>query len=235
MQLSGKRNSRSSFTAAMTGKNKALFYVWDRQSKPNFIIDTGAEISELPATRLDRQKGQSAQILLAANGSKITTFGSRAVTIDLPQGKFKWTFVIANVAQPLLGADFLRAHSLLVDMKHQHLVNAQLFTSIPMEKAPGLPTQLNALGFEQNAFAQLLAQFPRITTPHFCEKLAKHQTVHHNVTKGPPIHARLKRLSPSKLTIARDKFNKMLSMGIIQRSANPWASPLHMVPKSAGG
>ena len=142
MQLSGKRDSRSSFTAAMTGKNKALFYVWDRQSKPNFIIDTGAEISELPATRLDRQKGQFAQILLAANGSKITTFGSRAVTIDLPQGKFKWTFVIANVAQPLLGADFLRAHSLLVDMKHQHLVNAQLFTSIPMEKAPAYQRNL---------------------------------------------------------------------------------------------
>ena len=104
------------------------------------------------------------------------------MTIDLPQGKFKWTFVIANVAQPLLGADFLRAHSLLVDMKHQHLVNAQLFTIIPMEKAPGLSPQLNALSLEQNAFATLLAQFPQITTPHFCEKVAKHETAHHIVT-----------------------------------------------------
>ena len=99
-------------------------------------------------------------MLLAANGSKITIFGWRAVMIDLPQCKFKWTFVIADVAQPLLGADFLKAHSFLVDMKHQHLVNKQLFTSIPMEKAPGLSPQLNALSLEQNAFAQLLAKFP---------------------------------------------------------------------------
>ena len=126
------------------------------------------------------------------------------MTIDLPQGEFKWTFVIANVAQPLLGADFLRAHSLLVDMKHQYLVNAQVFASIPMEKAPGLSPQLNALSLEQNAFAQLLAQFPQITTPHFYEKVAKHETVPHIVTKVPPIHARSRRLSPSKLTIARN-------------------------------
>ena len=197
MQLSGKRDSRSSLTAAMTGANRALFYEWDRQSKRNFSIATGAQASVLPATRFDRQKGQSAKMLLAANDSKITTFGTRAVTIDLPQGKFKWTFVRANVAQPFLGADFLREHSLLVDMKHQHLVNAQLFASIPMEKAPGLSPHLNALSLEQNAFAQLLAQFPQITTPHFCEKVAKHLTVHHIVTKGPPIHARLEDFLPA--------------------------------------
>ena len=221
MQLSGKRDSRSSLTVAMTGANKALFYVWDRQSKRKFLRDTGAEVSVLPATRFDRQKGQSAQMLLAANGSKITTFGSRAVTIDLPQDKFKWTFVIANVAQPLLGADFLRTHFLLVDIKHQHLVNAQLFTSISMEKAPGLSPRLNALSLEQNAFAQVLAQFLQITTPHFCEKVAKHETVQHIVTRGPPIHVRPRRFSPSKLTIARYEFNKMLNVRIIRQSASP--------------
>ena len=104
-----------------------------------------------------------------------------------------------------------------------------------MEKAPSLPPQLNALGLEQNVFAQLLAQLPQIITPHFCEKVAKHQTVHHIVPKGPPIHARPRRLPPSKLTIARDEFNKMLNMGIIRRSASPWALPLHMVQKPAGG
>ena len=236
MQVLGKLDTRSSLTTAMTGANKALFYVWDCQSKRNFFNRHWRRSKRIASNTIrPTKKEQSAQILLAANGSKITTFGSRAVTIDLSQGKFKWTFVIANVAQPILGADFLRAHSLSVDMKHQHLVNAQLSTSIPMENAPGIPQQLNAFGLEQNAFAQLLAQFPQITTPHFCEKVAKHQTVHHIVTKGPPIHARPRRLSPSKLTIARNEFNNMLNMGIIRRSASPWASPLHMVQKPAGG
>ena len=104
-----------------------------------------------------------------------------------------------------------------------------------MDKAPGSLSQPNALVLEQNAFAQLLAQFPQITTSHFCEEVAKHQTMHHVVTKGPPIHARPRRFSPSKLTIARSEFNKKLNMGIIRRSASPWASPLYMVQKPAGG
>ena len=105
----------------------------------NFLIDTGAEVS---VNTIRSPKPTVCEIVLAANGSKITTFGSRAVTIDLPQGKFKRTFVIANVAQPLLGDDFLSSHSLLVDMKHQHLVKAQFFTSISMKKAPDLKMPL---------------------------------------------------------------------------------------------
>ena len=65
--------------------------------------------------------------------------------------------------------------------------------------------------------------------------VAKHKTVHHIVTKVPPIHARSRRLSPCKLTIARNEFNKMLNMGIIRRSASSWALPLHMVQKPVGG
>ena len=108
-------------------------------------------------------------------------------------------------------------------MKHQHLVNAQLFTSILMEKAPGLSPQLNALSLEQNAFAQLLAQFSQITTPLFCEKVVKHQTVHCH-PRDHPFMLALEDFLPSKLAIARDEFNKILNTGIIRQSASPWAS-----------
>ena len=104
-----------------------------------------------------------------------------------------------------------------------------------MEKAPGSPPQLKTLRPKQNVSAQLLAQFPQITTPHFCEKVSKHKTVHHIVTKGSLIHGRPGRLSPSKLTIARIEFNHTLNMGIIRQSGSPWASPLHMVQKPTGG
>ena len=40
-----------------------LFYVWDRQSKCNFLSDTDAEVSVLPATRFDRHTGRSAATL----------------------------------------------------------------------------------------------------------------------------------------------------------------------------
>ncbi len=35
----------------------------------------------------------------------------------------KWTFTITDVSQPLIGAHFLHAHSLLVDMKGRRIVD----------------------------------------------------------------------------------------------------------------
>ena len=136
MLLSGKRVGRSSLKAATTAiGSKALFHVWDSLSKRKFLVDTGAEISVVPATRFDWLNGHSGASLLAANGSHISTFGTRTLTIQIPEGVFRWAFVVASVSQPLLGADFLRAHSLLVDVKHHRLVNTHLFANAPVEMA----------------------------------------------------------------------------------------------------
>ena len=47
--------------------------------------------------------------------------------------------------------------------------------------------------------------------------------------------ARARRLSPDKLAAAKDEFNKLLEMDVIQPSNSPWSSPLHMVEKPSGG
>ena len=39
----------------------------------------------------------------------------------------------------------------------------------------------------------------------------------------------------AKLAIAKTEFANMERLGIVRRSDSPWASPLHMVPKSDGG
>ena len=40
---------------------------------------------------------------------------------------------------------------------------------------------------------------------------------------------------PDKLAVAKFEFEEMEKMGIIRKSNSPWASPLHIVPKSNGG
>ena len=59
----------------------------------------------------------------------------------------------------------------------------------------------------------------------------KHTITHHIHTKGPPVHARPRRLPPDRLRIARNEFEHMLEQEIIQPSNSQWSSPLHMVPK----
>ena len=95
--------------------------------------------------------------------------------------------------------------------------------------APALGLQ--ALSISNNPYDCLLAEFPGITTPNFKCSITKHGSEHFIGTRGPPVYARARRLPPEKLTIAKEEFKKMESMGIIRRSSSPWASPLHMVTK----
>ncbi len=46
------------------------------------------------------------------------------------------------------------------------------------------------------------------------------------------MHARTCGLSPEKLVIAKEEFDKMEEMGIVWRLSSSWASHLHMVPKA---
>ena len=102
-----------------------LFYIMDKSSGYRFLIDTGAEISVLPPSRSDRKHPQKGSDLLAVNGSAITTYGKRSLTLNLGLRRtFRWVFIIANVQSPIIGADFLRQYSLLVDVKHCCLVDS---------------------------------------------------------------------------------------------------------------
>ena len=79
MHLVGKRPSRS-LVAAATGHNHGLLFLCDSVSKRQFLIDTGAEVSVLPATGLDTRTRKPGPPLLAANGSTIRTYGTRQLS-----------------------------------------------------------------------------------------------------------------------------------------------------------
>lgn len=235
LHASGKRHSRPSTVAAAVGQEHRLLYVCDRHSGRRFLVDTGAEISVLPPTGLDTRSGKKGPLLTAANNSSIKTYGTRTIPLHFNSRHFKWTFTIADVSQPLLGADFLREHSLLVDVKGRRLVSSSTFESISLRHADWPAPRLGSVTFSDNKYAKVLADFPDIITPQFHSTMPKHGVAHHIPTTGPPLHARARRLPPDKLKQAKEEFRKMEEMGIVRRSDSPWASPLHMVPKSSGG
>jgi cleavage and polyadenylation specificity factor subunit 1 len=218
-----------------TGKHDRLFFLWDKVSGRRFMVDTGAEISVLPATGFDRRSGRLGPELTAANGTTIKSYGVSCIPLLFKSHKFNWSFTIADVEQPLLGADFLRAHSLLVDMKNKRLVNSEDLTSISMKSMSSkVSPHLNSVSSGKDCYAKLLAEFPEVTTPSFQNCTPKHGVEHFLKTEGPPIHSRARRLPPDKLRAAKEEFRKMEEMGIIRRSNSPWSSPLHMVPKTSG-
>ncbi|MEE8151600.1 MAG: hypothetical protein V3T76_01020, partial [candidate division NC10 bacterium] len=113
----------------------------DTASGRRFLCDTGVQLSVIPASVQDKQAALCGPALVAANGSSIRTFGSRSIALCFGGQRFRWDFVTASVPMALLGADFLCAHGLLVDVKRRRLINAETFSSLACSlSAPRQPS-----------------------------------------------------------------------------------------------
>ena len=87
-------------------------------------MGTGAQISVIPATWQDKRNNQPGSPLMAANGTSISTYGTRSMPLKLGHYTYEAQLTLADVQRPLLGADFLRSHDLLVDLRGKRLVQA---------------------------------------------------------------------------------------------------------------
>ena len=88
------------------------------------MVDTGAAVSVFPASHRVVDSGLRTCSLVAANGSTIATYGTNKMKIRLENLDYTRPFFLADVKTPLLGADFLHANGLLVDLRSQRLINA---------------------------------------------------------------------------------------------------------------
>ena len=220
--------------AQVSGQSQShLLYVWDRNSGHKLLVDTGAQVRVFPASAHER-RSQKTELLIAANGSMIDTFGKRTIPLDLGFCKFTWSFVLADVKRPMLGANFFCSNHLLTDVYTSHIIDAKTYESVPVWQDEKLAPGLNACS-AGNEFADILKEFPSVTRPQFSTGDVKHSVEHCIPTSGPPVHAKARRLSPEKLATAQREFAEMEKLGIIRRSSSPWASPLHMVEKKTPG
>jgi hypothetical protein len=98
-------------------------FVTDKCSKQQFLIDTGSELSVCSLKLVPEHKKLVSFELFAANGSSVPTYGWLPLTVDLGlRRNFAWTFVVADVTYPLIGADFLSHFGLLVDCRNNCLL-----------------------------------------------------------------------------------------------------------------
>lgn len=207
--------------------------IHDTATGNNFLIDTGADVSVIPATTQDKRHRANLN-LYAANGSIIPTYGRKLLQVELGlRRNFRWPFIIAATKKAILGADFLAHHDLLVDLRRQRLVDGSTGLSTPGKVTLDTTPQILAV-HANNPFHDLLKKYPTLTRTTILPPKVQHSVEHHIETKGPPIAERPRRLPPDKLRAAKQEFQFMLDQGLCRPSKSPWASPLHLTPKKTG-
>ena len=91
-------------------------------------MDTGSEVSVIPPTPADRRRQLDKFTLTAVNNTPICTYGKRFLNLNLGLRRpLSWTFVIAEVQKPIIGADILQHFGLLVDMRKQLLTDGHTY------------------------------------------------------------------------------------------------------------
>ncbi|KFD51305.1 hypothetical protein M513_07905 [Trichuris suis] len=210
----------------------------DGASNVSFLVDTGSEVSVLPraSQQHSRRRFRGPLFLVAANGAQIATYGTRTINIDLGFEKpLQWSFLIADVRQPILGADFFRHFNLLVDVKRKQLINAQTYAV-----APGTPLRSTATCYTcalrplNSKSHSILSRYPTLITCTTTDGPIRHSVQHRIVTFGPPVFSRPRRLPPEKLQVAKSEFDTMLRLGIVRPSSSCWASFITYGSQKAG-
>ena len=169
-----------------------LLTIQDPVSKLSHLIDTGTEVSVLPLRLEDRDHFPVNNMpLQAANGTAIRTFGQCSVAVELGLAKsFEWSFTIADVSKPILGADFLRHYGLLVDLKCKRLMDAETFLTVPTLYRHSTVSK-QCMMVKNDCYSDILNEFQEVATPCIkkCRLLSKVE--HHIDTRcRRPVFAR---------------------------------------------
>ncbi|GFS33709.1 uncharacterized protein TNIN_201691 [Trichonephila inaurata madagascariensis] len=170
------------------GNTTFFFYKSSHQHfHGKFLVNTGANVSILPC-KSSSSKAINPNPLYATNDTRIPTFDSKELTLGFGLHRlFSWSFLLADVKKPILGADFFQHYGLLVEIKNCRLIDR--LTSIS-DKSSSAHEPSFGLKILSDCFPyhKLLDQFSSFTNPAFLGIIyGKHDVIQCILKKGRSI------------------------------------------------
>ena len=212
------------------------FFVTDRLTSTNFLVDTGAAHSLFPyAVAIEYNILQSfSQPLQALGGGYVPVLGTYKTHVDLGFSRlFEHEFCVVEMEYGILGADFLTQHKLIVDLSSRRLTES---TEIEQHRRYSDDSLGNEFVVNSDQvtnveiLSKLRADFPEVFNGDKRSRLIKHSVVADVETLSDiPIHSTARRLNPEQFQALKSKLKRLLDQGIIERSQSPWAAPIVLV------
>ena len=113
----------------MLGENnnfsaRHTFSVYDPTPKFSFLVDSGSDVCAAPAGWIKREVRAHKTLQGPTLHSNVSCVGYANLTLDIGFArKFPWRFAICkSLMQPILGADFMKNYSLLIDPTNKRLL-----------------------------------------------------------------------------------------------------------------
>ena len=145
--------------------SSSLMFLMNKLSGNRFLVNTGASVSVFPHSSRRPTAPSVGVQLKTADGTTMNTFGTRRLALQFGSRRFEWNFLLANVSMPILGADFLHEHRLLVDVAGARLLDASSLEPIPTVTSVPANTKsqlYTALLSTTEEFRDLLAEYPDV-------------------------------------------------------------------------
>ena len=134
LRLGGKRIGWGAVNSVVPASPVSLAHAVDQITGMKFLVNTGAAYSVIPHSSPAPARGPP---LPGAGGSAIRCWGAVTRTVKFGGQEFRWPFLRAAVQFPLLGADFLRANKLLVDLDGESVLVKNSGVKIPTSAVSG--------------------------------------------------------------------------------------------------
>ena len=191
------------------------------------LVDTGATVSLVSRELI---KGPLKPCSLEARGiggEDIQVLGMKEIGVQLENTSISHQFLVVGMRNTcILGADFLRSGSMIVD-----IANGKLFW----------PTGESQLVIETSAptvnkLSVLLETYSDIFVSGPNEPLGRTTRAEHSIDTGDsrPVKQRPYRIPVHLNKVVDRQVNDMLERGLIRSSNSPWSSPIVLTPKKDG-
>lgn len=228
------------------------------QNEIDFLVDSGSNFSILPSSVFSAETACEGD-LSAANGSLIKVYGNRMLQVDFSLGKtFFQSFVVANVTEPILGADFLADNKILVCMSKQSLVlesDLKFYSgregkeneeSLPPPSVPKIVEEIEPpsdqphdilYGFNISSLdkdvQQLIRKYPRILDIMVFKEAPKHDhRMQIKLDTDDIIYTKPRPLPMALQKPALEIVNELMSIGVLRPSSSPYNSPSFIIEKA---